>query len=436
MKYIPRLAQRLTSCLAAVVFLGIARGSQAQEARPERGLWITGAHVLREDGAGWRQAGLLVVGDRIRFIGERAPLEPAQLEHIELEGAYLIPGLIDLHSHLLLQPYDEVSWNDQVLKQSLELRTIRATVAARRTLQAGFTTLRELGTEGAGFADVALRDAIQAGIIPGPRILAATRALVPTGCYGPSGFDPRWQVPKGAQVADGVDGVRRAVREEIAAGADWIKVYADYRRRPGAASTPTYSPEELAAIVAEAQSAGIPVAAHAATDAGVRRALSAGVQTIEHGYGASLETLRAMRAQGVALCPTLAASDAISRYGGWTGAEPLPERVRQSREMFARALEAGVLIGNGSDVGVFTHGENSRELELMVSSGMTPEAALGAATHVAAQVLGLGDQLGRLAPGYLADLVAFQADPLQDPSALRHPLLVVQNGRRVDLSKP
>ncbi|HLY79376.1 MAG TPA: amidohydrolase family protein, partial [Caulobacteraceae bacterium] len=339
------------------------------------------------------------------------------------------PGLIDLHTHLLLHPYDETPWNDQVLKEPLELRTLRAVGAARATLAAGFTTVRELGTEGAGFADVALRDAIAMHWIAGPRIFASTRAIVASGSYGPEGFDPRWDVPKGAQVADGVDGMRRAVREQIAAGADWIKVYADYARRPGAPSTPTFSQDELAAAVDEARSAGLPVAAHAHTAEGIRRAVLAGVTTIEHGTGATAEVLELMRRRGVALCPTLAAAEAVTRYAGWRPGQPEPARLVEARAGFARALAAKVLIANGSDAGVFAHGENARELELLVAWGMTPRDALRAATATAAAVLGRGRDLGRVAPGAIADLVAFAGDPLAGIAALRHPVLVIKDGR-------
>jgi imidazolonepropionase-like amidohydrolase len=251
---------------------------------------------------------------------------------------------------------------------------------------------------------------------------------VASGSYGPSGFDPRWEMPKGAQVVDGADGMRRGVREQIAAGADWIKVYADYRRRPGGPSTPTFSQEELNTAVDEARSAGLPVAVHANTTEGIRRSVLAGVATVEHGGGATDELLALMRQRNVALCPTLAASEAISRYAGWKPGEPEPPRVRESREMFARALKSGVTIACGSDVGVFPHGENAREIELMVAYGMAPKEALRAATATAAAVLGKGKELGRIAPGYLADLVAVDGDPLADASVLRRVVLVVKDG--------
>jgi imidazolonepropionase-like amidohydrolase len=278
---------------------------------------------------------------------------------------------------------------------------------------------------------VALRDAVERGLIPGPRLLVATRAIVATGCYGPSGYDPRWDVPKAAQVADGADGVRRAVREQIAAGADWVKLYADYRRRAGDGATPTFSQEELNAAVAEARSAGRPVAVHAATDEAVRRSVLAGVNTVEHGYYVSKEVLGLMRERDVALCPTLAASEAMARYEGWQEGQPEPARIQRCRQMLARALEAGVVIACGSDVGVFAHGDNAREMELMAAYGMTAGDVLRSATSTAARVIGRESELGRIAVGYVADLVAVRGDPLRDMTALRQPAVVVKGGRVV-----
>jgi imidazolonepropionase-like amidohydrolase len=374
-------------------------------------LVLAGGKVLAPDGSAFRDGCVIVLdGGRIKALGARADVEvPAGAATIDLQGGFVVPGLIDLHTHLLLHPYDETSWNDQVLKESLELRTIRATVAARTTLLAGFTTVRDLGTEGAGFADVALRDAIAQGMVPGPRMFVVTRAIVATGCYGPSGFDPRWVVPKGAQEADGVDGVRVAVRQQLAAGADWIKVYADYRRAPGHPATATFSLEELQAAVQEAASAGVPVAAHASTDEGARRAVMAGVRTVEHGTQASDATLQLMREKGVVLCPTLAADEAILRYAGRRG--PVASRLNPGRLAFQRALALGVTIACGSDAGVFAHGTQARELELMVEFGMTPAQALLAATGTAAKVLGQND-LGRIDIGMRGDLVVVAADPL------------------------
>jgi imidazolonepropionase-like amidohydrolase len=366
-------------------------------------------------------------GKHIRAIDESAAAETAN--QLDLQGRVVLPGLIDLHSHLLLHPYDEATWNEQVLNESLELRTIRGTVAARDTLAAGFTTLRDLGTEGAGFADVALRDAIRQGIIPGPRVFTVTRALVITGGYGPMGFDPRWEMPVGAQAVNGVAECRKATRQQIAAGADWIKIYADYRRRPGDPATPTFSPEELQAIVSEATSAGIPVAAHATTDEGIRRSVMAGVRTIEHGYDASLETLQLMKERQVVLCPTLTASESIARYAGRDPAEGEDSpRIEAAKQLMKRALQAGVTIACGSDVGVFTHGDNARELELMFAYGMPLDEVLRSATMTAAGVLGM-ESLGQLQPGFLADLIVVNDNPLENLVTLRDPLVVIRDGQ-------
>lgn len=445
---IPRAAALAAALLLAVGAATVARGQSGAGARtagpapgtPPAALLLVGGRVLDETGERLVPGrDVLVVGGRIAAVGPAGTLQlPARAPadagaapepvRIDLGGRALLPGLIDLHTHLLLHPYDETPWDDQVLRESLELRTIRAVTAARATLAAGFTTVRELGTEGAGFADVALRDAVARRMIPGPRVFAATRAIVATASYGPAGFDPRWDVPKGAQEATGVDGVRRAARQQIAAGADWVKVYADYSRRPGAPSTPTFSLDELAAAVDEARSAGLRVAAHAHTAEGVRRAVLAGVATVEHGTGATPEVLDLMRQHGTVLVPTLAAVEAIARYAGWHPGEPEPPRLREARATFAHALAAGVTIANGSDAGVFAHGQNAHEIELLVAYGMTTRQALRAATATAAAVLGRGADLGRIAPGFTADLAAFDGDPLADVAALRHPVLVLKEG--------
>jgi imidazolonepropionase-like amidohydrolase len=372
---------------------------------------IRARHVLAEDGKEWRENVVVeLLGDSIVGVRPAAADEKVDVDYGE---AWVIPGLIDLHTHLLLRPYDEASWDDQVLKESPELRTIRATKHAEATLLAGFVAVRDLGTEGAGLADVALRDAIAQRILRGPRVIAATRAIVATGCYGPNLAAA--EVQKGAQVADGEVGVRKAVREQVAAGAEWIKVYADYRRAPGQPATPTFSAAELGALCDEAASAGVPVAAHATTDEGIRRAVQAGVRTIEHGAGASEATLQLMRERGVVLCPCLAANETIVRQAGRQG--PLAERLNLGRIGFQRALAAGVTIGCGSDAGVFRHGDNARELELMVEYGMTPAQALAAATSVAAKVLRRED-LGRIGPGR-PGLVVLAGDPLADIRSLR-----------------
>ena len=352
----------------------------------------------------------------------------ANTKVIEMKGCTLLPGLIEGHSHLFLHPYNETSWNDQVLKESRAERVIRATLHAKNTLLAGFTTVRDLGTEGAGYDDVGLKLAIEKGIIPGPRMLVATRAIVATGSYGPKELSYDIDAPKGAAEADGIENLIKEVRTQIGKGADVIKIYADYRWGVNREAAPTFTIDEIKKIVEVASSAGRMVVAHASTVEGMRRAIIGGVTTIEHGDEGTPEIFNLMKENNVALCPTLAAGDAIAQYRGWRKTSPEPAGITAKRKSFTNALQARVTICMGGDVGVFTHGDNAREMEMMVEYGMPIIDVLRSATSVNADVFKINKTVGRISEGLLADILIVQGDPSKNIHYIRNVKMVMKNG--------
>jgi imidazolonepropionase-like amidohydrolase len=378
--------------------------------------------------------GILIKDNKIELVDNQLVIEknlPAGTQTIDLGNATLLPGLIEGHSHLLLHPYNETSWDDQVLRESRSERVSRATVHAEKTLLAGFTTVRDLGTEGADFDDVGLKTAIEKGIIKGPRMIVATRALIATGSYAPKGFSPDITVPQGAEEADG-DNLTQAVRRQIGKGADVIKIYADYRWGLRSEAQPTYTIDEIKRIVEITQSSGRQVVAHAGSTEGMRRAIIGGVRTIEHGDAGTPEIFKLMQSNNVCLCPTLAAGDAISQYRGWRkGIDPEPERLKNKRITFKQALDAGVKICMGGDVGVYAHGDNAREMEMMVDYGMTTLETLKSSTSINADVFAMGDKIGRLKKGLLADIIAVEGNPVLDIKNIRKIKWVMKDGKIV-----
>jgi imidazolonepropionase-like amidohydrolase len=352
---------------------------------------------------------------------------PAGAKIISLNGMTLLPGFIEGHSHLFLHPYNETSWNDQVLTESRAERTARAVVHVKETLMAGFTTVRDLGTEGAGYDDVGLKTAINKGIIPGPRMLVATRAIVATGSYGPKSEVAEATIIKGAEEADGIDGITRVVRSQIGHGADVVKIYADYRWGLDNTAAATFTVDELKKAVEVAKSSGRMVVVHSGTEEGMRRSIEAGVTTIEHGDGGTPELFKLMKEKGIALCPTLAATEAILSYKGWKKGDDEPPAIKQKHYIFTEAMKAGVTICMGGDVGVFPHGDNSREMILMAEYGMKSIEVLRSATSVNAQVFGLKTS-GNIKTGYLADLIAISGDPVADIKLVKQVGFVMKDG--------
>ena len=404
-----------------ITSIAFAQQKQSYLLQPDRVFDGTEMHE------GWA---VLVEGDKISSVGPKESLKASKdAQIISMPGTTLLPGLIEGHSHLLLYPYNITDWDTQVLKESDAYRTARATVHAKNTLMAGFTTVRDLGTEGAGYSDVALKRAINEGIIPGPRMIVAGRAIVSTGSYGPKGYDNDMQIMLGAEPADGNDLIR-VVRDQIGKGADFIKVYADYRWGTKGEDQPSFTLDELKLINEVTRSSGRYLVCHAKSKEAMRRAILAGAETIEHGDFIDEEIAQLMKEHKVTFFPTVAAIDAIQQYRGWKkGTDEEPADVKQKKKSLKIAVNAGVTIGVGGDVGVFPHGENVYEMELMAEyGGMKPMDLLKSVTTVNARALHMENEIGSVRSGLKADLMAVRGDPLKSISELRKVQFVMKDG--------
>jgi imidazolonepropionase-like amidohydrolase len=374
---------------------------------------------------------IVIEGEKIKEISGSVP---AGVESVDLSRETCLPGLMDTHTHVLLQgDITAADYDEQLLKHSPEYRAILATVNARRALDYGFTSIRDLETEGAGYADADVKKAINNGMIPGPRMQVATRALDVTGAYPLEGYAPAVTVPHGVQVVDGADQARQAVREQISHGADWIKVYSDrsYRVREDGVldDIPTFTLDELKAIVDEAHRERHKVASHAMALYGVHNSVEAGVDSIEHGNYIADADLKTMAARGMFYVPTIFVGEYVAQGRAAEGAPVWVKMIQIHEDTFRRAMKAGVKIAFGTDAGGFDWKVNpTKEFSSMVKFGMTPAQAIRSATSVAAELLGVNDLLGTIEPGKLADIVAVPGDPVGDVSLMEKVDFVMKGG--------
>jgi imidazolonepropionase-like amidohydrolase len=426
------VACRLLACALAAPTASLAQTPTA--APPNRSVVRAGRLIDGIADAPRRDQGIIIENGRIAAVGPWSEISARAggAETIDLSRMTVLPGLIDAHTHILLQgDITAAEYDEQVLKESIPYRTIRATVAARRALDQGFTALRDLETEGAMYADADVKAAIERGVIAGPRLFVATRAFSATGMYPLLGYSWELQMPTGVQIVDGVDAIRKAVREQVKYGADWIKVYVDRRYYLGEdgrlRSWVNYTDEELAAFTAEAHRLGRKAAAHAIAWDGIDAALRNGFDTIEHGHGLTPDLAERMLKQKVYWCPTIYVTHYVApgRGGIW------PEMLELEQKAFGEALKRGLgpLIANGSDAGGYAWDQPlARELGLLVEYGMTPMQAIKAATATAARLLGQEANLGTIAQGRYADLIAVAADPLADIRSLGDVRWVMKGG--------
>jgi imidazolonepropionase-like amidohydrolase len=422
------------AALLAVWVLGTAQAGEAAKTPKPQVTVIKAARLIDGISDQARQGmAVLVEGQRIKAVGPAASImaqAPAQVRIIDLGQATLLPGLIDDHTHILLQgDLTSADYDEQLLKESIPYRTIRATMAVRTALLNGFTAMRDVETEGAMYADVDVETAINNGVIPGPRLFVSTRAMTPTGMYPLSGYSWELKVPEGVQIVDGPDNIRKAVREQIKYGADWIKFYADRKYYLGSdgrlRSWVDFTDEEMRALVDETHRLGKKVSAHTVGWDGIDAALRLGVDTIEHGDGLTDDLIDRAVKQKVFWCPTIYVGVAVAgpRGGIW------PKMVEMERVAFGKAVAKGMLIAFGTDAGGFPWTENqAKEFSYRVRYGMTPMQAIKSATAVAAQLLGQEENLGAVAPGRFADLAAVAGDPLQDITELERVVFVMKDG--------